>query len=294
MGMRKKPSAERLHQISARQDTPKWGSEYEPAIYATREEAPSISRAAQIYSDFLGRDLHALSGVETEVLPFALYHRDTVDVLEQKVLNPGPAPHPLASHPLCVGQRFPSMRGTVFIAESLGLLKHHPKLRVNHPTNHDEVLTVPYPWIGDILLVLGGRDSLYAVNWSIKSTPEQFVDPNALGVISRNYDESAQKLHARHLIEEIYYLDGGIRTVHITRADYSQKVAANLRQLYLWHARATPFDGRTRQMVLDHFHAGLVSRHPPDLPGPRRSAGHLPAWFSPQPNPCDFRFWSSR
>ena len=34
----------RLRQIETRQCDPKWGKEYEPAMKATRDEAPRISR----------------------------------------------------------------------------------------------------------------------------------------------------------------------------------------------------------------------------------------------------------
>jgi len=62
----------RLKELQRRQDPPKWGRDYEPAIRATREEAPARSRFLQIWFEKLKRYVHALSSVEGKVpLPYS-------------------------------------------------------------------------------------------------------------------------------------------------------------------------------------------------------------------------------
>lgn len=263
MGSSTRPSWQRYAQIESRQRTPKWLGDYQPAIKATREEAPRDSRPIEIYSQKLGRYLQAMSEVEMYLMPFALYHPDLVDIHEQKILSTIPSAHPFQSHPDAVGLKFPSMRGTVSIADSLGFLHHHPTITVPDPDNAKLKIKVPYPWTGDVLLYLRKRDSLYCVNWTIKATAEQFEDPHAMGRHVRNVKLEAEKLHARHAIEAIYYSDGGIPTHRITKKDCNRQVFENLRQLYSFHARTTPFNSVQSSIILDHFKAGALERHAP-------------------------------
>ena len=67
----------RLYEILRRQDPPQWGKQYDPAIRATREEAPSRSRPAQVWSERLERYCHTLSLVEQKVLPHFNFTRMT-------------------------------------------------------------------------------------------------------------------------------------------------------------------------------------------------------------------------
>ena len=259
MGKSTRPSQRRYEQIEARQGTPKWLAEYQPAIYATREEAPSISRPCLIYSKKLGRDLHALSSVETGFILLALYHPNLVDMHEQKVLSPLPSQHPLQCHPMTSHMNFPALRGTVAIAASLGLLHLHPTIRVPNPDNKLTRMVVPFPWVGDILLFLRGRNSLYCINWSIKLKSSQFDDPTTLGEHVRNYEASAKKLWTRNEVEHIYYSDVSIPTHRLTKEHCSKDVISNLRQIYGWHARYSPFDSQQTDCIIDHFQAGLAS-----------------------------------
>lgn len=49
----------RMLAILKRQATPRWGSDYEPSILATPQEAPSISHACTLNSSKLGREVLA-------------------------------------------------------------------------------------------------------------------------------------------------------------------------------------------------------------------------------------------
>lgn len=257
------PSERRYAQIQERQGSPKWLSEYQPAMFAAREEASSISRPCKIHSTKLGRILHTFSENETDLLPLALYHPNMFDIHEQKVLSPIPCQHPLQNHPEAIGQNFPALRGTVSIAESLGRLEFHPKIYVEDPDNLGTKIALPFPWLGDFLIYMRGKHSLYCVNWSIKGSPEQFHDPQALGGPVKNLKKETEKLIARHLVEQIYYSDGGIQTHCITAQDYDEDVIANLRDVYSWHLRTTPFDSKQTEIIIDHFKAGLALRESP-------------------------------
>jgi hypothetical protein len=261
MGSSGRPSWQRYAQIESRQRTPKWLGEYQPAINAAREEAPPDSRPVEIYSKKIGRRLQVMSEVEMYLIPFALYHPDLVDIHEQKILSTIPTEHPLQSHPDAVGLMFPSMRGTVSIADSLGVLQHHPTVSVPDPDNPK--IKIPYPWTGDLLLYLRKGDFLYCVNWTIKATADQFEDPRAMGRHVRNFKLEAEKLRARHAIEAIYYSDGSIPTHRITEKDCNRQVFENLRHIYGLHARTTPFDSVQSETILDYFKAGALERCTP-------------------------------
>lgn len=115
----------RLRQIMRRQDPPAWGAAYQPGIFATRDEAPSISRAVQLWSEKLQRYVHGLSGPEQAALILALHHPQLFELQEQRMLPMEKRPHPLTGHPRATGMSLPDMRGTIAVAEHLDLLKLH-------------------------------------------------------------------------------------------------------------------------------------------------------------------------
>ncbi|MGE1125628.1 hypothetical protein ACQJ02_29725, partial [Pseudomonas zeae] len=81
-----KLSVARLTEILRRQQTPAFGPDYEPSIRACREEAPSGSRFATVWSQRIGRDIHTLSGPERAVLSIVLYCPWLKDLQEQRML----------------------------------------------------------------------------------------------------------------------------------------------------------------------------------------------------------------
>ena len=76
MGQVRGMTAGRLKEILRRQRAPEFGAGYQPAIKATREEAPSGSRPGTVWSRLLAREVHTLSVPEREVLALLLYCRD--------------------------------------------------------------------------------------------------------------------------------------------------------------------------------------------------------------------------
>jgi hypothetical protein len=254
---------ERLKRYDARQGTPAWGKDYQPAIRATPQEAPRVSRPTAIFSAKLDRQVHLLSQPETKAAYLALFHPALFDLHEQRVLPAAPACHPLQGSPAGSGLRFPRLPGTIAIAESLGALKRHKK--VYHNFGNGEFGWVPLPYIGDLLLFLSDADGPYCVNWNIKLTEADYLrpGPRPLGRVLRRHQDPDAEL--RHLIEEALYRAGGIRTVRLTGSQLDEGLIANLRDLFGWHGREQTASETQRLAVVDMMRAGIGGDRPANL-----------------------------
>lgn len=263
MGKNTRPSEARYRTLEKRQGRPKFGNEYLSAIFATKEEAPPHSRPCIVQLPEPGRALHALSVPELHLILLALHHPNLVEVHDQKVLSCIPCPHPAHHHPRAQEQILPFMRGTVDVADALGLLHYHPTVRVTDPDNPEQKITVPFPWIGDLLLFMEDAQGMYCVNWNIKDSPDQFSQPFSDDPKKKNSANEKAKVIARHQIEEIYYADAGIPTIKITSADFNRQVVFNLARLFGRHKRQTPFHADETKFILDRFRAGMAIGEPP-------------------------------
>lgn len=239
----------------ARQPESRWLAEYEPAIRATREEAPSISRPAILYSAKLGRHVHLLSQPEVAVALIALYNPTLFDVHEQRMLCTEPSEHPLRNHPKYGNPGLQPLRGTVAVADDLKLLRWHPSFYQLATASSAERL-VPFPLVGDFLFFLRDETGAYCKNGTVKKNAGDFAR-RRLRLFHRpqrndssDGDESAI---ARHKIEEHYYADAGIKTVRITEDDIVPDVFFNLRELFLWHARPIDVVDDVRARVVTQF-----------------------------------------
>lgn len=244
----------RLDQIYARQSTPTFGVAYQPAILATREEAPSTSRPATIWYNKFRRNIHVLSYAEQCVLMLALYHPHLFELHEQKMLPPVASPHPLYCHPVAAGMVLPTMRGTVLIADELGVLDIHPIVR---STVDNEIIEEPGCWIGDFLLFLTDDFGPYLINWSVKSSREEFSRPVARLPPKRNMEKAERREAARHLVEKKLYEEVGISTHQIAASEIDQIVVANLRNFLLYGRRTHDFTGPEVDEILGRFSEGI-------------------------------------
>lgn len=236
----------RLLTYMARQPQARWGSDYQPAIQATPQEAPRISRPTILHSALLGREVHLLSTPEAQAALLAFHNPRLFDLHEQKLLSCVPDTHPLFSHPFSAGVELPAVQGTLKVAESMGKLAKHPKFfSAEHGRNW-----VPFPYVGDLLLFLRDEEGPYAVNWTIKLTPEDFHrrGPRPFGQVRRR--EPDPDAEWRHLLEEKYYADAGIRTVRVSGSQLHPGLIANLRDLFGWHKRPTSVAANARLEVL--------------------------------------------
>ena len=259
-----RPSPYRLAQIIQRQDPPGFGANYVPAIKASREEAPPRSRPAWVWWERVGRDLSTLSSVERSMLMPCLYNPSLWEVHDQRMLPTMPRPHPLSGHPKASGLILPPMRGTVDVADSLGLLRFHPLISVPIDPRSNECERVPFPWVGDLLLFLEDADGPYNVNLDIKWDPKEFEQAGIdMELHGTRAEKSREKVKARHAIEAQLYADVGIPTHHLSRADYDDHVVANLTQLFLWHPRKDPFNHTQRVDIVGLFNQSMVTGEPP-------------------------------
>jgi len=199
-----------------------------------------------------GREMHLLSQPETAAALLALYNPDVFDIHEQRVLDTTPCAHPLAEHPLAMGLDLKPMRGTVEVADSLGVLGHHPKLfaKVDEATAGT---WVPFPYIGDLLLYLRDEAGPYCVNWTVKNELSAF-QRRGPQLLHRPHDDSPDLgAIARHRIEAQYYEDAAIRTVQVTEDAIDRHLRYNLAQLFGWHRRPINASGDVRIQLLRFF-----------------------------------------
>ncbi|MHB1300027.1 MAG: PDDEXK family nuclease [Burkholderiales bacterium] len=250
-------SQERLELILTRQKMNLWGKDYIPAIMATRNEAPAISRPSILSSQKFGRDIHLLSVPERKAALLALYHPNLIELHEQKMLPTGPTPHPLDGHPSKIGESLPSMRGTVAVAEVLGFMDLHPKVSVPDPRDPEMKMWVPYPYLGDLLLFMEMNARTYCVNWTVKQNSEDFSRPRISAKRRINDQREAREAIARHQIEEVNYEDAGIRTIRVTEDSFDLNVISNLHILFGFSKTQLDINEEQRKEILDKFIVAL-------------------------------------
>lgn len=263
-----RPSWERLRTILKRQGKSVFGPDYQPAIRATPREAPSISRPSVLQSTRLGRDVHALSIPERSGALLALYHPKLFELHEQKMLSVGPRPNPLFGHPAAIGLNLPQVRGTVVVAEQLGHLRFHPKVKAPRSPGSKDWMWVPFPYIADLLLFMADDGGPYCINWTIKAEPQDFDRPPPRGAPTRDPHAAVLRTQARQEIERVYYEEAGIRTVRVAKTDINEHVAANLRHLFGWQQQVVPLQPEQRaEMLLKYEVAIDLGVAPSDMIG---------------------------
>ncbi len=262
MAKRTPPSLARLKRVFARQRDAPWDARYQPGICATREEAPSISRAKLLFSERLGRAIHLMSTPEFAFCLLGLYHPNTVGLQEQRALWPDPSPHPLANFPGCGSARLAGLIGLIDVADRLGFLEHLSYIRVPGELPDDAPVDVPFPWFGDLLWAL--RDDskrIVAIDWNVKDSHKAFKQPISLDGTRRAND--AERIVARHRIQEEYYRDAGIRSLQVAFEDLDLNVVANLRQLFGHQSAQTGLSGARKREILYALRTALKVGEPP-------------------------------
>lgn len=247
----------RLREILRRQDPPVFGHAYEASIKPMRTEAPSRSRPAWVWSQRLGRRVSTLSQPERDVFCILDYHPGLFELQEQRMLPFLPTPHPLAGHHLAVGLVLPAFRGTLAVADELGVLNFHPVLKLGNRAKNEPLEEVPAPFINDFLAFFYDTEGCYCVNFSVKATKEAFTT-RTIGVTPRtNMQRAQQREAARHAVEEKLFMEIGIPTHFIAAADLHPIVVSNLQSLQLWQKRPQPFESDTYQRIVDAFQNGI-------------------------------------
>lgn len=215
----------------------KFGADYQPANTFTASEQPGDSRPSSVVVEKVpGRELIAQSKIERPPLLLALYHPGVFEVNELRMLSPVPRVHPLVGHPFADGWQFPNLRGTLSVADRLGLLGRHPKLWWPEEQGGPGEW-VPVPFIGDHLIFLIGTNRPYCVNWTIKKDEADFKSRAIRSGPTPKQRSPEPKEIQRHEIEEFYYTDAWIPTYRVTSGTIDKAVAINLEDLVTWQRR---------------------------------------------------------
>lgn len=223
----------RLLQIRRRQPKVQWSPDYVAATFADPKEAPGISTGTILRAKKLGsRELHTLSFSETCAAFLALYNPACFEVFDQLVMSVTPCPHLLFGHPLASGLKLASFDGTLNVADRLGMLSKHPRVRAQLGPNPANWRIVPFPYLADLTLCLVDEAGPYVVDWPIKNKYEDFRRRGPRRSRARP-DEDDPAVVGRNLLQRTYFADAAIRTVEVVGTSIDFHVRCNLRELFL-------------------------------------------------------------
>lgn len=255
---------QRLRQIMNRQREDRWSPDYIAGIFSDPREAPGLSTAAILRPRKLGgRELHTLSYNETCAALLALYNPACFEIFDQRMLSPTPRAHLLFGHPKAVGLCLPSFRGTLDVAERLGRLSKHPKVRAQTGPDPAAWPWVPFPYFGDLTLCLEDAQGPYIVDWPIKDKYENFKRPGPKRGNTRPNEDDPGTV-ARQELQELYFLDAGIRTQQVVGCSIDFHVRCNLRALHLEASRQPALmDAEARSDLVNELNQTVGKDVPP-------------------------------
>lgn len=250
-----KLSEARLTEILRRQNPPAFGAGYEPSIKACREEAPSGSRFAAVWSELLGREVHTLSTPERAFLSVLLYCEcGLFELQEQRMLPFAPAAHPLEGHPRAIGLPLKRFRGTLKVADELHHLSFHPFVTLK---DDDGGRDVPGCWVGDYLGFFVDAHGAFCRNFNIKETRAEFTVPSYGVTVKTKLSQATARNTARHEVEKQLYADIDIRTIEVATEEIPPILIANLLELLRWQKHRHALTSEQERAVLDAFNEGL-------------------------------------
>lgn len=254
----------RLRLIKERQWRDQWGKDYVPAILANPTEAPSISEFTILTAAKVGgRGVHTLSKSETWLAIFALFNPSLWEMHEQRILYPTPRVHFLHGHPRARGQKFLPLKGTLDVAERMGILDQHPicKIRVEKEGRVRHI-DAPFPYVGDLLLFLEDWNGAYVVNWNIKDSVNSFsLSRPRTGKPQTPNNQGAKN---RNALESLYYQDGEIPTRKLSGAQLDFELRCNLKELFGAHLHQIKIPCELQPEIENSFLSVVGSRLPAD------------------------------
>lgn len=253
----------RLQQIRRRQPRVQWSPNYVAATFADPREAPGISSGTILRVKKLGwRELHTLSFNETCAAFLAFYNPNCFEVFDQLAMSATPCPHLLFGHQRAAGHVLASFKGTLDVAERLGTLSRHPRVRAKIGLDPAHWPVVPFPYLADLTLCLVDDAGPYVVDWPIKDKYEDFRRRGPRRSRSRP-DEDDPTVLARTLLQRTYFSDAGIRTVELVGKSIDFHVRCNLRELFLDESYPTTVGEQARAEIMDMFRQSIGR----DVPG---------------------------
>jgi hypothetical protein len=223
----------RLQQIRRRQPKVQWSPNYTAATFADPREAPGISTGTILRAKKLGsRELHTLSFSETCAAFLAVYNPNCFEVFDQLAMSTTPCPHLLFGHQHAAGLTLASFRGTLDVADRLGTLSKHPRIRAKIGPDPATWPIVPFPYVADLTLCLVDDGGPYVVDWPIKDKYEDFRRRGPRKSRSRP-DEDDPAVVSRTLLQRTFFSDAGIRSIEVVGRSIDFHVRCNLRELFL-------------------------------------------------------------
>lgn len=239
---------ERHHRIRARQPSSAWSKDYEPAIRATREEAPSSSQAT-ILSELnkLGRELHACSIPERHALVILLFCPEVVWIGEQFALQPFPSPHPLkgfAGAEIAAQKELP---GSTHVFKHLGALDQHPVIYLPHKSGQFK-LAYPDYLVADAVYAVQDPEGVFALALDVKKSAEGFHVPFGDSTASRS-PSKVEKHRLRIEGSTLYFKAAAMDTRRFHDGMYSQLLYRNLEFLFYAQARAREIPEEVQQKI---------------------------------------------
>lgn len=247
----------RLRQIKRRQWEDKWGVNYVASIFADPKEAPGISTGTILRPRKLGcREFHTLSGPETAASLLALHHPDCWEIFDQRIMYPKPRAHFLYGHPRASGLAFKPFCGTLEVAERLGILSKHPKVRMHIGNDPKKWPMAPFPYICDLSLFLEDENGPYMLNWPVKDKFDDFRKPGPRKSRLRPDSDDPVAI-ARDSLEVMYHMDAGVRTQHIAGKAIDFDVRCNLRDLFLDDTFPTTVSDAQRVEIMAQYRASI-------------------------------------
>jgi hypothetical protein len=255
----------RLRTVFKRQKSPPWDKKYLAGIFATREEAPEISRAAILTPEMLGRYFHCLSGPEQYFSYFGFYSQKFAGAQEQRMMPAHPTPHPLATMPCVTDKRLPNLPGTLAIAERIGATHILKKGTLAAENDGDEPVQIILPFFSDILWAVREADGTAkkCLNWNIKDEQDAFFKPFSKKRCKKPHEDDIENTIARHTLERLYHEEADIRTVQLGLDELDETFRENLRQLFGHHRRKISLDDELKVELRERFITALQAGIPP-------------------------------
>lgn len=248
---------ERLRRIRQRQPHVRWSPDYVAATFADPLEAPGISSGTILRARKLGfREFHALSFNETCPSYLAFYHPNCFEAFDQLAMSATPSPHLLFGHPRASGLQLASFKGTLDVAERLGILSRHPKVRAQIGPDPAQWPWAPFPYLSDLTLCLFDQVGPYVVDWAIK---DKFEDFRRRGPRKsrRRPDEDDPAVVARTQLQQTYFGDARIRSLQIVGRSVDFHARCNLRDLFLDDSYPTTVGEATRLEILAFYRENI-------------------------------------
>jgi hypothetical protein len=185
------------------------GAAYKPWLQMSRRRAPSNANVNFRYLSTIGRHAHFLSGNEWHVALLLMW-LGLEDLREQFPLWPFPHQHPLYDHPELSRVALPASRGTLAIAQDLGI-------------KHGLFVGTQIPYIATTDFMISVKDkgnSIKALAIAVK--PQNITN----GSISK------PRVNERLVLEMAYASELGIRWLLLSNGDIPETLRENLEICY--------------------------------------------------------------